>query len=84
MKKVVKMDKELFYANLREAIEIEESYELNDSTLFKEHENWSSIASLMTTAMIFSEYDKQITVEELEKCNTVGEFYNLILKKIGS
>ncbi len=78
------MDKELFLANLREAVEIEDSYELEDDTLFKEHENWSSIASLMTTAMIFSEYDAQITGDELESCNTIKELYILIKNKIGA
>jgi acyl carrier protein len=78
------MDKELFLANLREAVEIEDSYELEEDTLFKEHENWSSIASLMTTAMIFSEYDVQITGDELESCNTIKELYILIKNKIGA
>ena len=71
-----------FIKNLEDAIEGTPVGSLDASTTFKNLPDWSSIAALMTIAMIFSEYDATLTGEELEACITVKDLYDLTNSKI--
>lgn len=77
------IDKSSFMANLEEAMEVPEG-SLSDNSRFKENNVWSSISALMTIAMIFSEYDVQITGDELVSCNSVKDIYDIVVQKMGA
>ncbi len=71
-----------FIRNFADAVEDIEPGSLSLDTNFRELENWSSIAALMTLAMIYSEYSVQITGNELETCKTLGDLFTTINSKV--
>lgn len=51
------------------------------TTVFKELDEWSSLAALSVISMVDEEYDKQLTGAELRNVNTIEELYNLLEAK---
>lgn len=51
------------------------------SSNFKDLEGWSSLAAVLTIAMIDEEYGKDISVDELNSTRTLEDLYNLVLSK---
>lgn len=50
-------------------------------TKFRDLEEWSSLTGMSVMAFVKAKYNKTITGEELRRCNTVENIYNLINSK---
>ena len=57
---------------------------LHEDMLLREQEGWDSIASVSIVAMVFAEYDVQITGDELVGLKTPGDLIRLIEEKRSS
>jgi acyl carrier protein len=55
---------------------------LKPDTNPRELEQWSSMHALILIALIDSEYNVTISGEELIKCLTVNDLYNLVQSKL--
>jgi acyl carrier protein len=76
------MELEKFVADFESVIEDVEPDSVKADTNFKKDiETWDSLAVLSVLAMIDSEYEKVISGEELLKCNTVQDVYDLVASK---
>ena len=75
------MDIKEFIEKFAEAIEIEDAT-LNESTKFKDLNEWSSLAALDILAMIDEEYDVTLTGKDIRSANTLEELYNLVIIKV--
>ncbi|MBX7093289.1 MAG: hypothetical protein K1X56_01085 [Flavobacteriales bacterium] len=45
---------------------------------YREIDSWSSMHSLIIIALMETEYDVAVNGEDLRKCNTVRELYDLV------
>ena len=75
------MDRQEFLANFAEQFEDTDSAEIQYATQFHKLEEWSSLIGMMLIAMAKVNYNKVISGEELKKCVTVEDVYNLINNK---
>jgi acyl carrier protein len=75
------MDKNEFLANFVEQFEDTDPSEIQFDTKFHDLEEWSSLVGMTVLAMAKVSYNKTITGEELKKCVTVEDVYNLINNK---
>lgn len=75
------MDREEFLANFAEQFEDTDPEEIQYSTKFHELEEWSSLIGMMLIAMVKVSYKKTISGDELKKCITVEDVYNLVSAK---
>ena len=75
------MDKNDFLANFAEQFEDTDPSEIQFETKFHDLEEWSSLVGMTVLAMAKVSYNKTITGEELKKCVTVEDVYNLINNK---
>ena len=75
------MDRHEFLANFAEQFEDTDSTEIQFTTQFHKLEEWSSLIGMMLIAMVKVNYNKVISGEELKKCVTVEDVYNLINNK---
>ena len=75
------MNKIEFLANFAEQFEDTNPNEIQFETKFHDLEEWSSLVGMMLIAMAKVSYDKVISGEELKKCITVEDVYNLINNK---
>lgn len=60
--------------------EVEES-EFTPETNFKNFDEWSSLISLSVIAMVDDEYNVVIKADEIKKCNTVQDLFDLVNSK---
>lgn len=67
---------EKFIELFKETLEIGEMV-VDKEVIFRDLEDWDSLAVLSVLAMINEEYDITIPRNKFEKVNTVGELYNL-------
>lgn len=74
------MDKMTFLNQMKEALEIEDR-ELSLEDKFRELPEWTSLAYLMTIAMIDDEYSVIITADEFKQLNTIGDIAKAIEAK---
>lgn len=69
---------------------IEEEFEdvpkgtLSADIPFREVVEWTSVNALLLMALISTEYDVNIEVEELKRSNTLRELYNIIENKMAN
>lgn len=75
------MDIKLFIENFVEAIEIEDASGITEKTVFKELEEWYSLAALATISMVDDEYGVTITNKDLRAVDTLEELFNLVASK---
>lgn len=75
------MDKNEFLANFSEQFDETDLSEIQLETKFHDLEEWSSLVGMTVLAMAKVSYNKTITGEELKKCVTVEDVYNLINNK---
>lgn len=74
------IDRSEFFEHLRDAFD-DRADNLTEDTVLREEEGWDSIASVSIVAMVFAEYDVQITGDELAACNTPADLIKLIEEK---
>lgn len=70
-----------FLANFAEQFEDTDPSEIQLDTKFHDLDEWSSLVGMTILAMAKVSYNKTISGEELKKCVTVQDVYNLIKNK---
>ncbi len=74
------MDSSAFLNNMLDAFD-DRVDELFLETEFRKISEWDSLASVSTVAMIYAEYDVQVSGAELTECETLNELMLLIKQK---
>lgn len=67
-----------FISKFAEALEIEDTAVLSDTTEFRSLDEWDSLAYLNIIAMLDEEYDLQIENAEFKKLATIGDIITYI------
>ena len=75
------MNLNTFIENFIEAVEIEDVSTIEPATVFREIEEWDSLAALSTIAMADEEYGVTITNKDLKEAETIEELWQLIERK---
>lgn len=70
-----------FIEKFAEALEIENEENLSPATIFRNLEEWGSMAILALMAIASEEYDVEFDTDDLAKSKTIGDIYNIILSK---
>lgn len=71
------IDRSAFVNNVKEAFDLPDM-DMTLDTRFQRLEQWDSLASVSTVAMLYEHYDVQITGDELVACRTVGDLLELV------
>ena len=74
------MEKKEFLKNFAEQFDETDASDIQFDTMFRDLDEWSSIVGMSVIAMAKLSYNKSISGEELKKCVTVEDVYNLIEK----
>lgn len=72
------MDVKNFIERIAEAIEVESVEKLNENTIFRDLDEWSSLAVLSVIAMLDEEYDIQIENADFKKLETLGDIARFV------
>ena len=75
------MTKEEFIQEFIEALEIEDASLVQETTVFKDLEEWDSLAALSTISLIGDEFGVTINNKVLRSVVTLGELYDLVIEK---
>ena len=70
-----------FVRNFETAVEGIEPNSLRPDTEFTQLEQWDSLAALSVLAMVDAEYETEITGNELRKCKTLQDLFNVVQSK---
>ncbi|MBR2101219.1 MAG: acyl carrier protein [Prevotella sp.] len=55
--------------------------EISADTLFHDLDEWDSLIALAVLNMSEKKFGKRVTFDEMKKCDTVEDLYNLIVSK---
>ena len=72
------MDTKIFIEKFAEALEIETTDVLSTETIFRDLEEWDSLAYLSVIAMMDEEFEIQIENVEFKQLKTLGDIMNYI------
>jgi len=75
------MNLNTFIENFIEAVEIEDVSTIEPTTVFRDIEEWDSLAALSTIAMADEEYGVTITNKDLKEAETIERLWQLIERK---
>ena len=75
------MEIEEFFESVIEILEIQDSSSINESTNFKELDEWDSLTALSTISMVDEEFGVTITNKDLKSVETLGELYDLVMER---
>jgi acyl carrier protein len=75
---------ESFRASLTDALAPDGSLTLLPETKIRTLSVWDSIASVSIVAMVYAEYDVQISGKELMGCETVSAVSDLVAEKLAA
>ncbi len=67
-----------FIDKFAEALEIDNASELNETTEFRNLDEWDSLAYLNIIAMLDEEYEIQIETPEFKKLRTIGDIVRYV------
>lgn len=70
-----------FIVNFADQFEDTDPEEITAETQFHDLEEWDSLIALAVLNMTEKKYGKKITFDEMKKCVTVTDLFNLIDKK---
>jgi len=70
-----------FIANFADQFEDTDPEEITAESKFHDFEEWDSLIALAVLNMTEKKYGKKITFDEMKKCVTVTDLFNLIDKK---
>lgn len=73
------MSKEEF---VQEFAELLENEEIVANTIFRELDEWDSLAALSTISTIDDEFGITINNKDLRSVDTVGELYDLVISRL--
>lgn len=66
-----------FIEKFAEAVEVEDSSILSGETMFRELDDWSSLAALSVISMFDEELDKNLAVADFKKARTIEDLFKL-------
>ena len=75
------MDIKDFIANFADQFEDTDPEEITAESKFHDFDEWDSLIALAVLNMTEKKYGKKITFDEMKKCVTVTDLFNLIDKK---
>ncbi|MGJ8641372.1 MAG: phosphopantetheine-binding protein [Opitutaceae bacterium] len=75
------MSIEAFIEEFEEAVEDVEEGTLSESTIYRNLEQWDSLAVLTVIAMVDSEYEVRLKADDLKSCDTLNALYELVQGK---
>lgn len=75
------MDINDFIENFADQFDDTEASEFTAETNFRELEEWDSLIALAVLNMTEKKYGKKISFDEMRKCVTVEDIFNLIVSK---
>ena len=70
-----------FIANFADQFDDTDASEIQANTEFHELEEWDSLIALAVLNMTEKKYGKKITFDEMKKCVTVEDLFNVISAK---
>ena len=70
-----------FIANFADQFEDTDPEEITAESKFHDFDEWDSLIALAVLNMTEKRYGKKITFDEMKKCVTVTDLFNLIDKK---
>ena len=70
-----------FIANFADQFDDTDPEEITADSKFHDLEEWDSLIALAVLNMTEKKYGKKITFDEMKKCDTVMDLFNLIDKK---
>ncbi len=70
-----------FIANFADQFEDTDLEEITAESKFHDFDEWDSLIALAVLNMAEKKYGKKITFDEMKKCVTVTDLFNLIDKK---
>ena len=70
-----------FIANFADQFEDTDPEEITAESKFHDFDEWDSLIALAVLNMTEKKYGKKITFDEMKKCVTVADLFNLINKK---
>ena len=70
-----------FIANFADQFDDTDPEEITAESKFHDFEEWDSLIALAVLNMTEKRYGKKITFDEMKKCVTVTDLFNLIDKK---
>lgn len=70
-----------FVANFADQFEDTDPEEIMAETKFHDLDEWDSLIALAVLNMTEKKYGKKITFEEMKKCITVEDLFNIIASK---
>ena len=74
-------DQSTFLQNFKNQFELlEDPDSLTMDTLFKDHDDWDSLTSIMVLAMIEEEYNVALDGSHIMESKTVEDLYNAVSK----
>lgn len=75
------MELKEFIANFADQFDDTDASEILATTEFHELEEWDSLIALAVLNMTEKKYGKKITFDEMKKCVTVEDLFNVIAAK---
>ena len=75
------MERMSFLANFADQFEDTDPEEFTAESKFHDFDEWDSLIALAVLNMTEKKYGKKITFDEMKKCDTVTDLFNLIDKK---
>ena len=75
------MDFKSFIDQFAEQFEDTERSEFNANTEFRQLDEWSSRTGLLIIGMVLDVYSINLTADELRKCTTIEDVYNIVKNK---
>lgn len=75
------MTKKEFVQEIMEILEIEDASLVQDTTVFRELDEWDSLAALSTISMIDDEFGVTINNKDLRCVETLGELYDMVTER---
>jgi acyl carrier protein len=75
------MEIDLFVKQFEDALAVNVPGTLTSDTKFKDLPDWDSMSLLMVIELADSEYGKEITREEINKCTTIGDVFEVLKSK---
>ena len=73
----MKLKKDVFFEELLECMDID-PVDINETTVFRELEDFDSMAIMSIVAYVDEKFDKTMAAEELQKVKTVKDLMELI------
>ena len=78
------MDISSFISLFLDQFDEEQQGDVDDKTVFRELNGWSSLVALSLMAMIDEEYDVQVTGEDIRNAKTIGDLFRIVNERTKS